>query len=517
MANKGTSETKKLALLRILQILQKYSDCDHQMTQNEIAEKLLDEYGIEMERKAVARNVNLLREAGFEIPSEGHGTYLQGSESYAEMPGFDFEESELRLLIDSVLSSNHISGAEADALVDKLSKMGNKFFANSTKGIKKAYSIARVDTVGLFYNLSVVCSAMTDDKKISITELRYTSDSKLHEWRGSQKIISPFNVVAARGNYYLIGVVEGEDCFSAYRLERLCNLKEVNEMRCRLTSKMRDELENFITYHPLMSGGHVTKALMLINRMMLGDLVDAFGNNFIIKNKLKTEYYVEVEASEDELVTWAMRYAEDVEILSPESVRDAIRRRTEKMSDRYVNWKAPERYQNQLGNKLSYFFCDINLKKESEFRNLTSAKAMYFEHNNLTDFSFLRNFNALRHLSIVNNPVDNLPFFARDCKIRLRMLELSGTAVTDISFLNNMPDVRTIMLGLNPIKDYSSLYGLKKLKKALFVKQVADKLDLAKIRENNPNILIKIVDEYPSKFDRITGFVWKDGSKSREI
>ena len=39
-------EPKKLALIRILQIFEKYSDCDHPLTQEDIARRLEQEYGI---------------------------------------------------------------------------------------------------------------------------------------------------------------------------------------------------------------------------------------------------------------------------------------------------------------------------------------------------------------------------------------------------------------------------------------------------------------------------------------
>ena len=50
-------EPKKLALIRIYQILQRYSDEKHPMTQEKIAEFLEREYGIEIERKAIGRNL----------------------------------------------------------------------------------------------------------------------------------------------------------------------------------------------------------------------------------------------------------------------------------------------------------------------------------------------------------------------------------------------------------------------------------------------------------------------------
>ena len=55
-------EPKKLALIRILQILHKHSDADHPLTQDEIASYLLNDYGIELERKAIGKNIAILRD-----------------------------------------------------------------------------------------------------------------------------------------------------------------------------------------------------------------------------------------------------------------------------------------------------------------------------------------------------------------------------------------------------------------------------------------------------------------------
>ena len=55
-------EPKKLALIRIWQILKEYSDCDHPLTQDDIARHLESAYGIVIERKAISRNISLLKQ-----------------------------------------------------------------------------------------------------------------------------------------------------------------------------------------------------------------------------------------------------------------------------------------------------------------------------------------------------------------------------------------------------------------------------------------------------------------------
>src|SRR5699024_12427877 len=56
-------EPKKLALIRIWQILKEYSDYDHPLTQDDIARHLENNYGIVIERKAISRNISLDRKS----------------------------------------------------------------------------------------------------------------------------------------------------------------------------------------------------------------------------------------------------------------------------------------------------------------------------------------------------------------------------------------------------------------------------------------------------------------------
>ena len=51
-----------MIIINILEILKKYSDMDHRLTQADIMEKLKKEYYMDVDRKTVKRNLmNLLR------------------------------------------------------------------------------------------------------------------------------------------------------------------------------------------------------------------------------------------------------------------------------------------------------------------------------------------------------------------------------------------------------------------------------------------------------------------------
>ena len=62
-----TKQHKKMLVINILEILKKYTDEDHRLSQKDIVGILKTEYGMTADRKAVRRNLTNLMEAGYEI------------------------------------------------------------------------------------------------------------------------------------------------------------------------------------------------------------------------------------------------------------------------------------------------------------------------------------------------------------------------------------------------------------------------------------------------------------------
>ena len=52
-----TIPPKKMVTINILNILKKYSDIEHRMTQQDIAEKLKSDYSMDIDRKTIKRNL----------------------------------------------------------------------------------------------------------------------------------------------------------------------------------------------------------------------------------------------------------------------------------------------------------------------------------------------------------------------------------------------------------------------------------------------------------------------------
>lgn len=101
---------KKMLNMLILEILRVYTDEDHALSQQDIIKLLEKNYGMSCDRRSVKNNILCLKELGYEISME-HGYRLLSRE---------FDEADLRILIDSVLFSRAISTKQAQSMIDKM-------------------------------------------------------------------------------------------------------------------------------------------------------------------------------------------------------------------------------------------------------------------------------------------------------------------------------------------------------------------------------------------------------------
>ena len=153
-------ESKKLALTRIKEIFETYSDFEHPLTQNDIAEHLDHDYGINIDRKTIGRNISLLKETGIEIESDHRGSYL-GSRL--------FEDSELRMLIDGILCSKYITAKHSEDLIKRICGLSNISFGMPERGYVNTAFLTLAIQAGLTMaianpsqELLVACSLATD-------------------------------------------------------------------------------------------------------------------------------------------------------------------------------------------------------------------------------------------------------------------------------------------------------------------------------------------------------------------
>lgn len=320
-------EPKKLALIRILQILQNYSDARHPLTQEEISAILVREYGIVIERKAISRNLSLLKEAGIDIESGREGSYLSSRE---------FEDSELHMLIDGVLSSRHITAKHSKDLIEKLCGLSNKYFRSHVKNIYSVNEWSKTDNQALFLSIEMIDEAIEKGYRIEFDYNKYGVDKKLH--RTTTHKASPYQLILHNQRYYLMALNERWKNMAYYRVDHITDMKMTEERLTPLRSV--EGFENGIDYSifstalPYMFTDKIERITFYADAGITDQIVDWFGNNAKME-KLEEKLKVTVKASPMAMEYWAMQYLNFVEIISPAELRNKIKENVQNAAKKY--------------------------------------------------------------------------------------------------------------------------------------------------------------------------------------
>lgn len=222
-----TKQPKKMLIMNILDILKKYTDENHRLSQKEIVDILAQEYDMKADRKAVKRNLLNLIDFGYDIEySESIRKNKNGEEEIIYTDWYlerDFSDAELRLLIDGLLFSKHIPYSQCKELIEKLEGLSNRYFKSRVKHISTMPDNVP-ENKQLFYTIEVIDRAITKGKQVVFHYNEYGTDKKLHPRKNSEGkvreyIMNPYQMAAVNGRYYLICNYDKYDNVSNYRLD----------------------------------------------------------------------------------------------------------------------------------------------------------------------------------------------------------------------------------------------------------------------------------------------------------
>ncbi|SCW49592.1 Predicted DNA-binding transcriptional regulator YafY, contains an HTH and WYL domains [Ruminococcaceae bacterium YRB3002] len=335
--------TKKMLPMLILDILRKYTDGNHTLDQKDIIEKLRIEYDLQVERKAVRRNIEELINMGFPIeytekPREGNVIWTDFWIAH------EFTDAELRLLIDGLLFSKHVPYSQCKELVAKLEGLSNEYFKSYVSHIKTLPDAGTANQQ-IFLTIAVLDEAISKERQVSFHYVNYGTDKKLHpkpDDNGNPReyIINPYQMVAQDGKYYLICNYDPYNDVSNYRLDRIADIKILDTKR-KPFSKLSDSngnrlnLGEYMKRHIYMYSSEDVRVRFKIVPVMISDIIDFFGKEVSFEEETDTYVIVSAKVTEAAMIQFAKSYAPDVVILEPESMVKEMREWAEKVKKVY--------------------------------------------------------------------------------------------------------------------------------------------------------------------------------------
>ena len=343
---------KKLLIVNILEILKRYTDESHRLSQREIETLLKTEYGMKAGRKAVKRNLMDLLEFGYEIEYTETTRRVKNAktgewEENTILTDFylvhDFTDGELRLLIDGLLFSKHIPYSQCRQLVKKLEGLSNRYFRARVGHIRTL-----ADTVPenrqLFFTIETLDEAISCTRQVAFHYLAYGTDKKLHPRRNSagevrEYIVSPYQMAAVNGRYYLIGNYDKYDDVAHYRLDRIADIRML-DTPAKPARKVKGlenglNLPQHMAEHVYMFTGESASVTFRLKKYLVSEVIDWFGSEIEFFDKTQDEVSARVRVNLQAMRKWAMQYAVYTKILSPQSLVEQVKNDLHQAAQRY--------------------------------------------------------------------------------------------------------------------------------------------------------------------------------------
>ena len=308
------TQSKTLAPLLILRILEEYSDEKHPITREEIEHILDVEYGITMERKAFFRHIEHLKE--LEDVDLRRVTVKPKDPEKNACAGFyladrTFTEMELRVIIDALSGSHYLSQWETEDLVRRISRLSTRHFEKKMKAYQFICRGGKTKNRNLMLDLETIDEAISESKQISFDTLCINSRGEQVVSDRPKVVCTPIRYFVKDRNYYLVaaktvdtellqyksfGFKEGDLQLEAYILSNVTKVEKLDlpaqDYRSLPEFRQGMDWQKFLREHPAMNLLWYKPELctFLCQRNRMEDIKTHFGDDLRIR-KLNDEEY----------------------------------------------------------------------------------------------------------------------------------------------------------------------------------------------------------------------------------
>lgn len=327
----GTGTNQRLRILYLLNILLKKTDDCHGLTMQEIRDEL-DNYGISAERKTIYADLEALQHYGVDIIGA-----RQDNTYYYHVGGREFELAELKLLVDSVQAAKFITEKKSRQLIKKIEGLASEYEGQQLQ--RQVYVTGRIkaNNESIYYNVDKIHEAISHNSKIRFQYFQWNV-KKQQELRhnGKSYCISPWALSWDDENYYLIGYDQEVREVRHYRVDKMLELEVLREKREGGECFRKFDITEYSKKIFGMFDGEEELVTLRFENTLAGVVIDRFGREITFFSFDKDHFEINVKvAVSRQFLGWLIALGDGVEVTSPESVIERVRRIGEEIRRKY--------------------------------------------------------------------------------------------------------------------------------------------------------------------------------------
>ena len=321
------SANQKLKLLILKDYLLRNSDEKHPVTIPQIIEEL-GRYDIKAERKSLYDDLEALRVYGLDIV-QSRGNYYVGQRN--------FETPELKLLVDSIQSSKFITEKKTMSLIKKLEELASMYDAQLLE--RQVYVRNRVKSMNesVYYNVDSIADAINQDRAIRFKYFEYTVTKERRIRRnGDWYVVSPFALMWDDENYYMVAWDADAGSLKHYRVDKMLEITALKDARKGKEAFAEVDMAAYAKKTFGMFTGQDRSVRLRFKSILAGAVFDRFGRDVMLIPDGEDHFVVTLDvAVSPQFYSWVFGFGTDVEILSPDDIRERAADLAQQIADQY--------------------------------------------------------------------------------------------------------------------------------------------------------------------------------------
>lgn len=291
------------------------TDEQHPMSLEQIKRELLV-CGVEAERKSLYDDMEALRVFGIDVQM------VRDPKARYYVASRDFELPELKLLVDSVQSSQFLTERKTYALIRKLEKQCSRHEAQLIQ--RQVYVANRVKTMNesIFYNVDGIHTAIAQDRQINFRYFEINADKKKQYRRdGDRYRASPFTLILAGENYYLLAYDPAAAKIKHYRVDRMDSIQVTGLPREGKEAFALIDIASYTKHTFGMFGGEKRLVTLEFADRLAGVVLDRFGRDVPFMRAQEDRFRIHADVTvSPQFYAWVFALGADARILAPDDV-----------------------------------------------------------------------------------------------------------------------------------------------------------------------------------------------------
>ena len=310
-------DSRRLVIL--LELLYKKTDQEHYETTGSILE-YLKEKGIEVDRKTLAKDMQVLMDMGFDIRK------VKSSPNKYHWAEKLFNPVELQMLTDAVLSSRFISKKKSQELIKKLSALASENDAEQLR--QQINCIDRPKSVNkqVYHTVNMITDAMKEKKRLSFKYTEYNQfKEKVYRNEGIPYKVSPYKLYWNDDNYYLISWDEKHADVIVFRIDRMEGAMQIDSKF--VTPPENFNIEDYADKYFSMFDGEKVQIELEVRNELMKYIIDKFGLDVETESKTDETFTARfVVGLSPTFYAWVFQFAGGMKVIGPQiAVEEYIR------------------------------------------------------------------------------------------------------------------------------------------------------------------------------------------------